>query len=411
MLPPLPMTGLLGAVSNDLSERREADVVEDSRDNVALNAVRRCMVKAVGEGLERLPLTEDVVLLKERRAEEWHFDGGLLSARATTLQNRANEHKSRSLAANDRSARYKREFGLHALKVKQELCDDDVRRAADQSRMREEFVEVTSQTEHVRTECEQRVRDLEREIVVERERRAKIEQQIRDERIAIENIRRDVNDTETRELELMQAKDEQIRLSRSRAQRDTVEIERDADMQVRAIEADRRRLCEELQRQIEERSREAVEAVDDQCKRRQKIEDSLRQAVEHVDQQVRAGIRETAEDMFRFQDNSIVTAQEIKSSDFSHEVRLQENIDFAISALNCAGEEIRQADALQADHGRTLTEAVTTLSDSRKSFAMSSQFNMHFNDKLDKKTRSYMDRSGGSGGCMRTAVAIISGLR
>merc|ERR1712232_654134 len=108
---------------------------------------------------------------------------------------------------------------------------------------------------------------------------------------------------------------------------------------------------------------------------------------------IAAGLNATAETVIGIQHASLEEIQRIQSADFGHEARLQDRIDGALLAASCCMDEAAHARTLEQKHKELRHAAAASLG--HEAFTKSSQFNMLFNYKLERK--------------MNASLAIVAG--
>eukprot|EP00929_Paragymnodinium_shiwhaense_P047635 TRINITY_DN24153_c0_g1_i1.p1 TRINITY_DN24153_c0_g1~~TRINITY_DN24153_c0_g1_i1.p1 ORF type:complete len:369 (-),score=129.26 TRINITY_DN24153_c0_g1_i1:207-1313(-) len=318
-----------------------------------------------------------VVLLKEQRAEEWHFDDELVKVRTAALGEKADASRCKRNAALAEVARLQQEADEHASVVCSQVALDDARRARELAAMREELAEVQEHTETILAENEETVCEIEREIMAERGRRAVKEQELRDERKLKDEIKQRMAENEDYEAGQLRQRDQRMRDYRQSADREVQEVHRQAAEQIRKIEQDAQAMMDMLMADI--RKYQQNEAANSEVKLRLTTTKDLQDNLNTVDNRIMAGRRETNRKLDEIRDQSLEQLKEVQARDFAHEGRLKEMQAAAFVSIQCAEDDMKHAveSLRQTEHQRA--EAVK-LYNGR--FHSSKQFNLRYEDEM-----------------------------
>jgi len=331
------------------------------------------------------PDLPDVVLVCEHRAEEWHFDESVLEHRTTALREQARAHRCREGEAKEEQARVGRRSDEHA----EELCGaieaEERKRAKQLSAMREECVEVQARTEELMANCAERVREIQCEVVAERGRRSEVEQKIRDERRYVDEAKSRIAATEERERDELRVKDDQIRHIRAEGQRAVQRLEREAEEKVREIETATDKRLKMLRRIIQQDLRSTANSASEEVRARTTTIIEAWEAAESMSKTVAMNVNAAHSTVHDVHEETARRLQEIQVRDFDHEHRLNDHIDAALAAVHCSEDELKKASVGEKETSKQRRAATDALGGV---FAASSQFNVHFNAKLEEKMRS-----------------------
>jgi hypothetical protein len=334
-------------------------------------------------------------LLTERRAEEWHFDEGLLSSRIALLNGegencRGHAANAKNQAAVLRDAAEQEAAHLCAgVEEKERRCQERI------SNMRGELVEVESLIEQMREECEQQVLEIRREILAERTRSAAIEQAASDERKKLEDARQRIADIERSEDVELSIRETRIREYRQVAQQEVLRLQREAQQQAHELERNNRDKVDALHRRLADVRQRTDQDVAIQVSQRDETRSEADRKIADVDAKVAAGFNETLESTIGVQQTSQAKISQIQETDFAHEARLQDRIDDALLAASRCVDEAAHVRVLEDKNGKMRDAAATSLG--RDAFTKSTQFNVLFNYGLDRK--------------LNASLAIVAGER
>jgi len=338
---------------------------------------------------EAIPEEEkhDVVLRCEDRAEEWHHDTRLHATRVGEQKALSKSHKQRETRARDLAVGATRQADSMVDIVCEKSTAEDLARAAEISRLREDLVEVRSSSEQARDDCREYVASMEQYVMAERQRRQDLEAELREERKQSEFARRKVDEIEETELRQLRDLDATMTKRRSSAQAEIHRVQREAEDTARALDAEMRRELAAVQRELDEVVREAQGGVVVNLVQKRTVREAAEIDVKAVDQQVRNLLGSAHQRTLEMQEDTFCKVHEVQSRDFEQEAGLRQHMDALWAAVGCAEHETTMSAKLEHQSRHRIVETTNALG---AIFPRSTDFKLH----SEKKIRSALAASG-----------------
>lgn len=379
-LPRAPLSARAQTESELAAERRR--MREGAGPQSAREARRRPRPEAVPEEEGC-----DVVLRCEDRAEEWHQDMALHASRVGEQKALGKSHARREARARDLAVEVTRQADTMADIVCEKSTAEDLARAAELSRLREDLVEVRMASEQARDDCREYVASMEQYVMAERQKRQDLEAELREERKQSEFARRRVDEIEQAEVCQLRHLDATMTKRRASTQAEIHRMQHEADEEARAIEEEMRGQLAALQRELDEAVREARSGVTSHLQQKRTVRAAAEMDVKAVDQQVRVLLGNAHQRTLEMQEDTFGKVQEIQARDFEQEAGLRQHMDALWAAVGCAEHETTLSAKLEHESKRRILETTDALG---AIYPRSTDFKLH----SEKKVRSALAASG-----------------